>query len=222
VIPVVPGWQLAAFSKPTRYVGGDFYDFLQSPGGSLVGVLGDVAGKGVSAALISSMILGSLHSLIHSDQPIESAVSAVNRLMCEKSSSSRFVTLFAAEFTPGAGGRFLSAGHTTGYVFRASTGAVEEVPSNCMVVGAFSFAVFECNPIELGPGDLIISYSDGLTEAENPAGEMFEEPRVLQIIRESGPLGAEAVIERLTGELERFTKGHPQTDDITILAMGRT
>ena len=223
VIPVVPGWQLAAFSKPTRYVGGDFYDFLQSPGGSLVGVLGDVAGKGVSAALISSMILGSLHSLIHSNQPIESAVSAVNRLMCEKSSTSRFVTLFAAEFASGAGsGRFLSAGHTTGYVFRSSTGTVEEMPSNCMVVGAFSFAVFECNPIELGPGDLIISYSDGLTEAENPSGEMFEEPRVLQIIHDAGPSGADAVIGKLTSELERFTKGHPQTDDITILVMGRT
>jgi serine phosphatase RsbU (regulator of sigma subunit) len=142
--------------------------------------------------------------------------------MCEKSSSSRFVTLFAAEFSPGAGGRFISAGHTTGYLFRASTGAVEELPSNCMVVGAFSFAAFECNPIELGPGDLIISYSDGLTEAENPAGEMFEEARVLEIIRESGPRGAQAVIDRLTGELERYTKGHPQTDDITILAMGRT
>jgi len=222
VIPVVPGWQLAAFSKPTRYVGGDFYDFLQSPGGSLVGVLGDVAGKGVSAALISSMILGSLHSLIHSNQPIEMVVSAVNRLMCEKSSTSRFVTLFAVEFTPGTGGRFLSAGHTTGYLFRWATGAVEELPSNCMVVGAFSFAVFECNPIDLNPGDLIISYSDGLTEAENPAGEMFEEPRVLQIIREAGPSGADAVIEKLTSELERFTKGHPQTDDITILVMGRT
>jgi len=172
--------------------------------------------------LISSMILGSLHSLIHSNQPIEMVVSAVNRLMCEKSSTSRFVTLFAVEFTPGTGGRFLSAGHTTGYLFRWATGAVEELPSNCMVVGAFSFAVFECNPIDLNPGDLIISYSDGLTEAENPAGEMFEEPRVLQIIREAGPSGADAVIEKLTSELERFTKGHPQTDDITILVMGRT
>ena len=222
VIPVVPGWQLAAFSKPTRYVGGDFYDFLTSPDGALVGVLGDVAGKGVSAALISSMILGSLHSLIHSKQSIELAVTAVNKLMCEKSSASRFVTLFAAEFLPEAGGRFLSAGHTTGYVFRSSTGEVEEIPSNCMVVGAFSFAVFECNPINLGPGDLLISYSDGLTEAENPAGEMFEEARVLQIIRGAGPLGAGAVTEKLTQELEQFTKGHAQTDDITILVMGRT
>jgi phosphoserine phosphatase RsbU/P len=222
VIPVVPGWHLAAFSKPTRYVGGDFYDFLRSPAGALVGVLGDVAGKGVSAALLSSMILGSLHSLIRSNHSIEAAVTSINRMMCEKSITSRFVTLFAAEFSEGGNGRFVSAGHTTGYLFRASTGAVEELVSNCMVVGAFDFAVFECNPTHLDPGDLILSYSDGLTEAENPAGEMFEEERVLQIIRDAGPYGADAVIDKLTRELENFTKGHPQTDDITILVMGRT
>jgi len=222
VIPVLAGWQLAAFSKPTRYVGGDFYDFVRSPQGTLVGVLGDVAGKGVSAALLSSMILGSLNSLIHSNHSIESAVTSINRLMCEKSLSKRFVTLFAVEFTAGACGRFISAGHTTGYLYRSASGAVEELPSNCMIVGAFDFAEFQCSPTEIGPGDLIISYSDGLTEAEDPAGEMFGEERVLEIIRVAGRLGAEAVIGELTAELDRYTKGQPQTDDITILVMGRT
>jgi serine phosphatase RsbU (regulator of sigma subunit) len=139
--------------------------------------------------------------------------------MCEKSLASRFVTLFAVEFSVGAGGR-LSAGHTTRYLFRASTGEVEELPSNCMIVGAFDFAVFSAVP-DIGPGDLILSYSDGLTEAENPTGEMFGEARSRDYPR-SGTFGANAVIEQLTGELEQYTKGHPQTDDITILAMGRT
>lgn len=221
VIPVVEGWQLAAFSIPTRYVGGDFYDFLLSPSGTLVGVLGDVSGKGVAAALLSSMILGSLHSQIHSNQPIDAAVSLVNRLMCERSLNSKFVTLFAAEFPAAGGGRFISAGHTTGYIFRAASGNVEEIVSNCMVVGAFDFAVFTCIPVEVGAGDLIISYSDGLSEAENPSGEMFEEARVVQIIREAGPSGAEGVVARLVKDLEAFTQGHFQTDDITILVMGR-
>ena len=221
VIPNVEGWQLAAFSRPTRYVGGDFYDFVMSPNGTLVGVLGDVSGKGVSAALLSSMILGSLHSQIHSSQPIDSAATLVNRLMCEKTLASRFVTLFVAEFPTSGSGRFISAGHTTGYLFRAPTGAVEELASNCMIVGAFDFAVFECSPIEIGPGDLIISYSDGLSEAENPAGDMFGEDRVLQIIRTAGSSGAEGVVAKLMEELDAFTQGHSQTDDITILVMGR-
>jgi len=222
VIPELAGWQLAAYSKPTRYVGGDFYDFIRSPGGSLVGVLGDVAGKGVSAALLSSMILGSLNSLIHTNHPVDSAVTSINRLMCEKSLSNRFATLFAAEFNNEGGGRYISAGHTTGYLFRGETGTIEELPSNCIIVGAFNSAVFECSPVCVGRGDLIISYSDGLTDAEDPSGEMFGENRVLAMIRASGASGANAVIDKLTAELEHFTKGQPQTDDITILVMGRT
>jgi serine phosphatase RsbU (regulator of sigma subunit)/pSer/pThr/pTyr-binding forkhead associated (FHA) protein len=222
VIPVLGGWQLAAFSKPTRYVGGDFYDFIRSPKGALVGVLGDVSGKGVSAALLSSMILGSLNSLIHTNHLIDSAVTSINRLMCERSLANRFATLFAAELNDEGAGRYISAGHTTGYLFRSATGTIEELPSNCTIVGSFDFATFECSPTCVGRGDLIISYSDGLTDAENSAGEMFGEERILAIVRTAGSLGANAVIDGLTKELDSFTKGQPQTDDITILVMGRT
>jgi phosphoserine phosphatase RsbU/P len=220
-IPVLPGWKLAAYSKPTRYVGGDFYDFVKTPRGSLLAVLGDVAGKGVSASLLSSMILGSLHANIRSDTTIEASTNGLNKLMCDKAPTGKFVTLFIVEFQDDGSAKYISAGHTTAYLYRASTSTIEEFSSNGMVVGAFDFARFETSQLALGAGDILIIYSDGLTEAENAAGDMLGEPPVLETIRLSGSQGASSVLQSLTDLLQQFTQGHGQTDDITIAAIGR-
>jgi serine phosphatase RsbU (regulator of sigma subunit)/pSer/pThr/pTyr-binding forkhead associated (FHA) protein len=220
-IPDLPGWELAAYSKPTRYVGGDFYDFVQTPRGSLMAMLADVSGKGVSAALLSSMILGSLHSNIRADSTTLAAANALNKLMCDKAPSGRFVTLFMMEFEESGTGQFISAGHTTAYLYRAATGLVEELPSNGMVIGAFSFAAFETSPASLSLGDVLVIYSDGLTEAENAAGDMLGEEPVRECIRKCGPQGAQATLASLTELLQQFTQGHGQTDDITLAVIGR-
>ena len=221
VIPVIPGWELATFSKPTRYVGGDFYDFIQTCEGSFVAALGDVSGKGVSAALLSSMVPGSLHAQIHSQKSLSAAANACNQIMREKSSAERFVTFFMAEFNKDGGGQYLSAGHTTGYVYRCGSEIVEAVPSNNMIVGAFDFSAFQCSPLGLEKGDVLLSYSDGLTEAENDRGDMFGEERVLVSMRAAAGSGAQALLEQLTLDLDEFTGGRAQTDDITIMAIGR-
>ena len=220
-IPTLKGWSLAAYSKPTRYVGGDFYDFVQTPRNSLLAILGDVAGKGVSAALLSSMILGSLHANIRSEDSIETTTNALNKLMCDKVPVGRFVTLFITELQDDGSGNYISAGHTTAYLYRASTGTIEELQSNGMVVGAFDFARFETSAIALSAGDILIIYSDGLTEAENAAGDMLGETAVLEAIKRSGSQGVDAVSTALTELLQQFTQGHGQTDDITIAAIGR-
>ncbi len=171
VIPVVPGWQLAAFSKPTRYVGGDFYDFLQSPGGALVGVLGDVAGKGVSAALISSMILGST--------PFADSFGPTDRIGGSRGESIDVREVIREplrdSFCRGIQRRRVRTIHQRGPYDGISVSRIHWRRGRTSVElhggrRIFDFAVFECNPTNLGPGDLIISYSDGLTEAENPAG----------------------------------------------------
>ena len=221
VIPAIEGWELAAFSKPTRYVGGDFYDFILMPEGSFVAVLGDVSGKGVSAALLSSMVLGSLHAQIKSQKSIQAATNACNQIMREKSPAERFVTFFIAEFNKEGGGQYLSAGHTTCYVYRCGRKIVEELPSNNMLVGAFDFSSFQSSPIALEEGDVLLSYSDGLTDAENDRGEMFGEQRVLTSMRAAAASGARAVMEQLTMNLDQFIGGRAQTDDITIVAIGR-
>jgi len=220
-IPLIPGWQLAAFSKPTRYVGGDFYDFIRTADDSFVAALGDVSGKGVSAALVSSMVLGSLHAQIHSQKSLESAAQACNHIMREKSPAERFVTFFVAEFHLDGGGKYLSAGHTTAYVYRSGPKIIEDLPSNNTIIGAFDFSSFQCSPLGLEAGDVLLSYSDGLTDAENDSGEMFGEQRILSSMHAAAEFGAQALLTQLTQDLDEFTGQRSQSDDITIMAIGR-
>jgi sigma-B regulation protein RsbU (phosphoserine phosphatase) len=166
------------------------------------------------------MVLGSLHAQIHSQKSIQAAANACNEIMREKSPAERFVTFFIAEFDAQGGGQYLSAGHTTAYVYRHSREIFEELPSNNMLVGAFDFT-FQCSPLGLETGDVLLTYSDGLTEAENDRGEMFGEERVLASMQAAAGSGARAVMEQLTQDLDLFTGGRGQTDDVTIVAIGR-
>jgi sigma-B regulation protein RsbU (phosphoserine phosphatase) len=220
-IPQVRNLSVHAFSKPTRYVGGDFYDFLELEPGVLFGVLADVSGKGISASLLSSMLLGCLQMQLRGGVPVEEALNRLNRFLCEKSSASRFVTMFLFRMNSEGQGSFISAGHNPSYLFRASTGDIEELSSNNMIVGAFGFASFKTAKLEMNKGDVLLAYSDGLTEAENPQGEMLGEERVKGVIRAEAPMGAKHLEQKLLDTIQTFTKGRSLTDDITIMIVER-
>ena len=220
-LPNIENIQIRAFSKPTRYVGGDFYDFVQLETGELAGVLADVSGKGISASLLSSMLLGCLQMQLRAGLPIDQALNRLNRFLCEKSSSSRFVTMFLFTLSSEGSGKFISAGHNPAYLFRAATGEIAELASNNMIVGAFSFASYEHSTLHLNKGDVLVVYSDGLTEAENPQGEMLGEDRVKEVIRREASAGAKHLEEKLLETIQNFTVGRSQTDDITITIVQR-
>ena len=220
-LPKIENLQIHAFSKPTRYVGGDFYDFVELETGELAGVLADVSGKGISASLLSSMLLGCLQMQLRAGLPIDEAVNRLNRFLCEKSSSGRFVTMFLFTLSSEGSGKFISAGHNPTYLFRAATGEIEELASNNMIVGAFSFASFQSDALHLNKGDVLVVYSDGLTEAENPQGEMLGEDRVKEVIRRKAPFGAKHLEDQLLETIQNFTVGQSQTDDITITIVER-
>jgi sigma-B regulation protein RsbU (phosphoserine phosphatase) len=153
--------------------------------------------------------------------PMDEAINRLNRFLCEKSSSSRFVTMFLLKLDSDGHGEFISAGHNPTYLFRAATGEIEELNSNNMIVGAFSFATFEAAKIEMNRGDLLLAYSDGLTEAENPQGEMLGEERVKTVIRSQAPSGAKHLEQQLLETIQSFTRGRSLTDDITIMIVER-
>jgi len=220
-LPEVQNLRLHAFSKPTRYVGGDFYDFVQLGSGELIGVLADVSGKGISASLLSSMLLGCLQMQLRANVSLEESLSRLNRFLCEKSSASRFVTMFLFTLDSEGAGKYISAGHNPTYVFRAATGNIDEIGSNNMIVGAFTFASYDPAPLRLDRGDVLVSYSDGLTEAENPQGEMLGEERVKNIIRAEAPAGSKQLERKLLETIQSFTMGRSQTDDITIMIVER-
>ena len=218
-LPKFENFHIHAFNNPTRYVGGDFYDFLQLSSGEWMGVLADVSGKGMPAALLSSMVLGALSMEFRSRTPPHDVLNRVNQLLCEKSLPDQFVTLFLFLLSPDGTGQFISAGHNIAYLFRSATGKIEELIPDAYFLGMFDFASYQSRTLQLDKGDILVVYSDGLTDAENPQGEMFGEHRLLDIIRREAPSGSHAVEQRFLNAIEDFTQGTPQTDDITFVVV---
>jgi serine phosphatase RsbU (regulator of sigma subunit) len=215
-IPRLPHLRLSAYCKPTRYVGGDFYDFQVMPSGDLLFVIADISGKGIAASVLSSMILGCLQlRLQDGDQPVR-ALNRLNKFLCAKSSG-RFATMFLCSVAPDGKGLYISAGHNPAFLYRAADGSIEELPSTNLVLGVFDFVSFEAVPIQLNEGDVLLAYSDGVTEAENVREEMFGEVRVKEIMRREAPAGASRLHDALIASISEFTLKRDQSDDITIV-----
>ncbi len=220
-LPNFKNFHIHAFNSPTRYVGGDFYDFLQLDAEQWMGVLADVSGKGISAALLSSMLLGSLSVEFHCGTAPEEVLNRVNRLLCEKSLPFQFATLFLFVLSPDGAGQFISAGHNPAYLFRAATGTIEKLASDAYILGMFDNAPYPFRTFCLDKGDVLVVYSDGLTDAENPQQEMFGSERLLSIIRQEARSGSQALERTILKAIEEFTQGTPQTDDITFVLVER-
>jgi serine phosphatase RsbU (regulator of sigma subunit) len=218
-LPQFENFRIHAFNKPTRYVGGDFYDFLQLNSGEWMGVLADVSGKGISAALLSSMVLGALSMEFRSGARPREVLNRINQLLCEKSLPCQFVTLFLFLLSPNGAGQFISAGHNPAYLFRSSTGKIERLVSELFALGMFDFASYESRILQLCKGDILVVFSDGLTDAENQENEMFGDERLLKLIRQEAPSGSHVLEQKLLKAIEEFTQGMPQADDITFVVV---
>ena len=216
-LPEFQNFRIHAFNNPTHYVGGDFYDFRQLSSGQWMGVLADVSGKGMPAALLSSMVLGALSMGFRSCTPPQEVLNRINQLLCEKSLPDQFVTLFLFLLSADGAGQFISAGHNIAYLFRSATGKIEQLVPDSYFLGMFDFASYQSRTLHLDQGDILVVYSDGLTDAENPEQEMFGEKRLLEIIRREAPSGSRAVEQAFLKAIEDFTQGTPQTDDITFV-----
>ena len=218
-LPHFENYRIHAFNSPTRYVGGDFYDFLQLGSEAWMGVLADVSGKGMSAALLSSMVLGALSMEFHSGTQPQEVLTRVNRLLCEKSLPDQFVTLFLFLQSPQGMGQFIGAGHNPAYLFRSTTGKIEKLFSDSFFLGMFDSASYESRTFRLDRGDILVVISDGLTDAQNLNGEMFGEQRLLQIIRQEAPSGSDAIERKFLKDIDEFTQDMAQTDDITFVVV---
>ena len=180
-------------------------------------MLADVSGKGIPAALLSSMVLGALSMEFHSGVPPQEVLNRLNRLLCEKSLPDQFATLFLFLLTQDGTGQFISAGHNPAYLFRAATGKIEKLLSEGYILGMFDFATYESRTLRLEKGDILVVYSDGLTDAQNQQEEMLGEARLLKIIRQEAPSGSQAIEQEFLQAIEEFTQGTQQTDDITFV-----
>jgi sigma-B regulation protein RsbU (phosphoserine phosphatase) len=111
----------------------------------------------------------------------------------------------------------LGAGHNPVYLYRAATDEIEELHSEGLILGAFESVAYNSRPLQLNPGDVLVVYSDGVTDAENPQGDMFEEERLLQVIKSNASAGVEVLKEKILEAIDQFTEGMAQTDDLTFV-----
>lgn len=219
-LPDLPGWHVAAYYRPARAVGGDFYDFIELPDGQVGIVVGDVTDKGVPAALV----MATTHSILRAEAPRLVAPAEVlqraNHLLLDEMPEHMFVTCLYAVLDPASGWlRFANAGHNLPNL-RGNAGGVVELRATGMPLGLLPGMRYEEAEATLGPGDRLLLHSDGLAEAHDPDGEMFGFPRLAKLC--GAPGGGEALIDLLLTELADFTgPGWEQEDDITLVTVQR-
>jgi serine phosphatase RsbU (regulator of sigma subunit)/anti-sigma regulatory factor (Ser/Thr protein kinase) len=219
--PVLPGWQISAYYRPARAVGGDFYDFLEMPDGRLAIIVGDVTDKGVPAALVMattrSILRGTARRLVSPGPVLE----RTNELLCPEIPPKMFVTCLYALLDPASGRlQYANAGHDLPY-WRYN-GGVEELRATGMPLGLMPNMRYEEYELTLAPGDGLLFYSDGLVEAHNAKREMFGFPRLEAFVAAySGSLGP-ALIDALLADLTAFIGAEAQQeDDITLVTLQR-
>ena len=217
-LPKLPGWEVAAYYRPAREVGGDFYDFIHLPEGRLGVIVADVTDKGVPAALVMATTRSVLHAAAERLISPSAVLTRVNDQLIPNMPENMFVTCLYSVLDPlKRTFRFANAGH--GLAFRRGVGGVSELRATGMPLGLMPGMRYEENEVLLAPGETILLQSDGLAEAHNSRREMFGFPRVKQLMTDhlNGP---DQLIATLVAELERFTAGGwEHEDDVTLLAI---
>jgi len=219
--PIVSGYEFQGISFPCYEIGGDYYDFIKRDDGRLVIALGDVSGKGTAAALLMSSLHASIHAQTGSHDTLVQTISAVNRYLAENIPSNRFVTLFYAELDPDSGAlSFLNAGHNPPLIVHAA-GTVEQLASGGLPLGIKADADYREGRTTLQPGDVLVIYSDGVTEAASPNGEEFGPTRLYEVVSRNVEASAAGIRDRIESALTKFSQGTQAADDITLVIVKR-
>jgi len=219
--PQIAGYELQGISFPCFEVGGDYYDFIQREDGKLVVALGDVSGKGVAAALLMSSLHASVHAQAGTHDSLIKTIGAVNRYLVESFPPNRFVTLFYAELDPKKGSlSFLNAGHNPPLIVHAG-GTMEQLAAGGLPLGIMTDADFREGHTKLYPGDVLVIYSDGVSEAVNPNGEEFGPTRLYEVVAHNLDSSAAGIRDRIEAALTKFCQGTPAADDITLVIVKR-
>ncbi len=218
-VPDISGYDIAAANIPAAEVGGDFYDFIRLPGGQLALVIADVSGKGVPAALYMALSRTVLRAnALGSSDPVE-VMQATNAIIAEDSESGMFVTMFYAQVdTDSRVTTFVNAGHNPPIIIH-SDGAQGRLDTQGIALGAMEDIELESGSIVLVPGDMLAFYTDGVTEAIDPAGEEYGEERLIGCLGQNRHLPAKQIVDAVHADVVRHCGTEPQFDDITLMVM---
>lgn len=214
------GVEAFGMTRPANTVGGDFYDILQLPDGRVLVALGDVAGKGSPAALLMALLLAMLRTLVDEGFHGATLMARLNAQICKHAPRSRFVTLFLATFEPRSGELlYVNAGQTPP-MLRRNGGRYEGLNQGGMALGMFEHARYEEGRAQLAAGEVLVMYSDGITEAENPEGHPFDEAGLQRVV--DSPWGSAKELGWAAFEaVERHARERRLLDDLTVLVLRR-
>jgi sigma-B regulation protein RsbU (phosphoserine phosphatase) len=220
--PDVPGIDIAFATRPAKTIGGDFYDVFHRPTyGPLLIAVADVSGKSVPAAMLMATFQASLRALASVSGSLSELVGGLNRQVCANSQNGRFTTAFLAELDPATGDLiYLCAGHNPP-ILKRGDGSFERLKSDNMPLGIELMEDYKTGVTRLEPHDLLVIYTDGVTEARNEEREEFGETRLLTLMRISGGERSALTLSNIMRNLDEFVGAASQHDDITCMVVRR-
>jgi serine phosphatase RsbU (regulator of sigma subunit) len=219
----IPCLSCEAFYRPAHDIGGDYYDFLSLQGARWGIAIGDVSGKGIGAALLMASLQGSLRAqALHPHSDLSTLIADVNQLVYSSSPTHFFASLFYAEYQPTTRMlRYVNAGHNPPIVLRQHDGRCEIFHLNplSMPVGISADAQFKTATFQLHIGDVLIAYTDGITEVQDRQGELWGQGRFERLLSSCGCGQPKELMDRILGEVSGYAGGQPQRDDMTLVVM---
>jgi serine phosphatase RsbU (regulator of sigma subunit) len=208
-------------TRPANTVGGDFYDIIPRPDGRIVLALGDVAGKGSPAALLMALMLAMLRTLVDEGLSGAELVARLNAQVARQAPRSRFITLFVALLDASTGDlQYVNAGQNPPLLRRRS-GGYERLSSGGMALGLFEHSVYATGRVGLEPGDVLVMFSDGVTEAEDVADRPFDESGLQDVVEQQGTASAKELAWGTFEAVERHIGARRLFDDLTVLVVRR-
>src|SRR5438128_1803722 len=219
-LPVIDGYTFAASNRPAKSVSGDYYDIVVRPDGRIYFVIADVSGKGITAALVMSSVATAFNIFTRTDPTPADLLRELNATLAPKTAPTKFVTLVAGVLDPTNGRiEFANAGHVPPLV--VSSGGVEALRSTDLVVGLFPHAQYRNQTTELKPGDALVLFTDGVTEAENAKEEQLGLTTVADMLKALHCADATKILAAVDEHVHAYIGDTPPGDDVTMLAVTR-
>jgi serine phosphatase RsbU (regulator of sigma subunit) len=219
----IPCLSTETFYQPARGIGGDYYDFISLSGGRWGIAIGDVSGKGIGAALLMASLQASLRAqALHPHLDLTALIGDVNRLVHQSSPTDFFASLFYAEYEPASRMlQYVNAGHNPPIVVRPGADCCElfHLHAEGMPVGIYPKAQYAAKQFQLAKNDILVAYTDGITEAADSCGALWGEERLESSLRSCSRMTPREIVERILAELTEFASGEAQRDDVTLVVM---
>lgn len=210
-------FQAVAASLPCRAIGGDFFDYIDLSGGEFAFALGDVAGKGAPAALLTAVLQGIFAAQVSNGGHPAETLSRVNQALIRRAIESRFATVMYGVLTVDGRLTYCNAGHNPPLVI--SKNEVRHLEKGGLILGLFEHATFEQETVRVNPGDLVVVFSDGVTEALSASGEEYGEERLLACVRRNMGLEVQGILDAVLADVRAFCTGANQSDDVTAMVL---